>query len=65
LEDRVEHLTEQAATFEPGESFWSSPFGELAFQTQLNDYSQHLCQKNGGATKTWKPEAPPRDWAGA
>jgi hypothetical protein len=39
------------------------PRDELAFQTQLNDYSQLLRQKGGGVTKTWKPGATPPEWA--
>ena len=39
------------------------PRDELAFQTQLNDYSQLLRQKGGGVTKAWKPGAPPPEWA--
>lgn len=39
------------------------PRDELAFQTQLNDYSQQLRQKGGGVTKTWKPGATPPEWA--
>jgi hypothetical protein len=39
------------------------PRDELAFQTQLNDYHQHLRQKSAGTTKTWKPSAAPPDWA--
>ena len=39
------------------------PREELAFQTQLNDYAHNLQQQNTGITKTWKPGAPPEDWA--
>jgi hypothetical protein len=39
------------------------PRDELAFQTQLNDYAQHLQQQPGGVTKTWKPSPPPPEWA--
>ena len=39
------------------------PRDEIAFQTQLNDYSQLLRQKGGGVTKTWKPGATPPEWA--
>jgi hypothetical protein len=39
------------------------PREELAFQTQLADYAQHLRQQSGGVTKTWKPDAPPPEWA--
>ena len=38
------------------------PRDEIAFQTQLNDYSQLLRQKGGGVTKTWKPSATPQEW---
>ena len=34
------------------------PRDEIAFQTQLTDYSQLLRQKGGGVTKAWKPGAP-------
>lgn len=40
------------------------PREELAFQTQLADYSQHLRQQGGGVTKAWKPGAAPPEWAG-
>jgi hypothetical protein len=40
------------------------PREELAFQTQLADYSQLLRQQGGGVTKTWKPGAAPPEWAG-
>jgi hypothetical protein len=39
------------------------PRDEIAFQTQLNDYSQLLRQKGGGVTKAWKPGATPPEWA--
>jgi hypothetical protein len=39
------------------------PRNELAFQTQLADYSQLLRQHGGGVTKAWKPGAPPPEWA--
>jgi hypothetical protein len=38
------------------------PRQELAFHTQLNDYTQQLRQQSGGATKTWKPGVPPTAW---
>jgi hypothetical protein len=40
------------------------PRDELAFQTQLSDYSHVLRQEGGGVTKAWKPGAPPAEWAG-
>ena len=40
------------------------PREELAFQTQLADYSQVLRQQGGGVTKAWKPGATPPEWAG-
>jgi hypothetical protein len=40
------------------------PREELAFQNQLTDYSHTLRQQGGGVTKTWKPGAPPAEWAG-
>jgi hypothetical protein len=40
------------------------PREELAFQTQLADYSRTLRQEGGGVTKTWRPGAPPAEWAG-
>jgi excisionase family DNA binding protein len=40
------------------------PRDELAFQTQLTDYSHTLKQEGGGVTKPWKPGAPPVEWAG-
>jgi hypothetical protein len=40
------------------------PREELAFQTQLGDYSRALRQEGGGVTKAWKPGAPPDEWAG-
>jgi hypothetical protein len=39
------------------------PREELAFQNQLADYAQVLRQQGGGVTKTWKPGAPPDQWA--
>jgi hypothetical protein len=39
------------------------PRDELAFQNQLADYAQLLRQQGGGVTKTWKPGAPPAEWA--
>jgi hypothetical protein len=39
------------------------PREELAFQTQLADYSHSLRQEGGGVTKAWKPGAPPEEWA--
>ena len=39
------------------------PRDELAFQTQLTDYSQTLKQESAGVTKAWKPGAPPTEWA--
>ena len=38
------------------------PREELAFQTQLSDYSQMLRQQGGGVTRAWKPGAPPAGW---
>lgn len=40
------------------------PREELAFQTQLADYSHTLRQEGGGVTKAWKPGAPAKEWAG-
>jgi hypothetical protein len=40
------------------------PRDELAFQTQLADYSKVLRQQGGGVTKAWKPGATPPEWAG-
>jgi hypothetical protein len=40
------------------------PRDELAFQTQLSDYSHVLRQEGGGVTKAWKPGAPPSEWEG-
>jgi hypothetical protein len=39
------------------------PRDELAFQNQLADYAQILSRQSGGVTKTWKPCAPPPEWA--
>lgn len=39
------------------------PRDEIAFQTQLNDYAQHLRQNTAGVTKTWKPGPTPPEWA--
>jgi hypothetical protein len=39
------------------------PRDELAFQNQLTDYAQLLRQQGSGVTKTWKPGAPPAEWA--
>jgi hypothetical protein len=39
------------------------PREELAFQTQLADYSNILRPEGGGVTKAWKPGAPPGEWA--
>jgi hypothetical protein len=38
------------------------PREELAFQTQLSDYSQMLRQQGGGVTRAWQPGAPPAGW---
>jgi hypothetical protein len=38
------------------------PREELAFQTQLADYSHTLRQEGGGVTKAWKPGVPPAEW---
>ena len=40
------------------------PREELAFQTQLADYSHTLRQEGGGVTKAWQPGAPPEQWSG-
>jgi hypothetical protein len=39
------------------------PREELAFQTQLNDYTHTLQREGGGVTTTWTPGAPPDDWS--
>jgi hypothetical protein len=39
------------------------PREELAFQSQLADYSNILRQEGGGVTKAWRPGVPPRRWA--
>ena len=39
------------------------PREELAFQQQLADYAHTLRQQGGGVQKTWRPGAPPEDWA--
>lgn len=39
------------------------PRHELAFQTQLSDYSVSLRQEGGGVTSAWKPGAPPVEWS--
>jgi hypothetical protein len=39
------------------------PRHELAFQTQLGDYSHVLRQEGGGVTQAWQPGAPPDEWA--
>ena len=38
------------------------PREELAFQSQLTDYSQALRAQGGGVTKAWKPGAAPPEW---
>jgi hypothetical protein len=38
------------------------PREELAFQTQLADYSHALRSEGGGVTRAWKPGAPPEEW---
>jgi hypothetical protein len=40
----------------------TDPRTELAFHTQLQDYTQQLQRQSGGATKTWKPDAAPTEW---
>jgi hypothetical protein len=40
------------------------PREELAFQTQLADYSHVLRQEGGGVTKAWQPGAPTDEWTG-
>jgi len=40
------------------------PREELYFHSQLSAYSETLRQQGGGVTKTWKPGAPPAEWAG-
>jgi hypothetical protein len=39
------------------------PRGEIVFQNQLAEYAEALCREGGGVTKTWKPGAPPVEWA--
>ena len=39
------------------------PRHELAFQAQIEDYGRALRQEGGGISSTWKPGAPPYDWA--
>jgi hypothetical protein len=39
------------------------PREELAFQVQLQDYARTLHGEGGSISKTWKPEAPPDEWA--
>jgi hypothetical protein len=39
-----------------------NPREEIAFHTQLSDYSQTLRQQGGGVAKAWKPGAPPDEW---
>ncbi len=46
------------------DSTGQDPREELAFQTQLADYSHTLRQEGGGVTKAWRPGAPPEEWAG-
>lgn len=43
----------------------ADPREELAFHTQLEDYSKQLRQKGGGITRAWTPGAPPAQWAAA
>jgi len=38
------------------------PREEIAFQSQLADYSHTLRQEGAGVIKTWKPGAPPETW---
>jgi hypothetical protein len=38
------------------------PRHELAFQTQLGDYSHMLRQEGGGVTQAWQPGPPPDEW---
>lgn len=38
------------------------PRYELAFQTQLVDYSHMLRREGGGVTRTWRPGPPPDEW---
>jgi hypothetical protein len=40
----------------------TDPRHELAFQTQINDYTQQLRQRGGGTSKSWRPDAQPADW---
>jgi hypothetical protein len=41
------------------------PGEQIAFHTQLADYSHKLRQEGTGITTAWKPGAPPDDWAGS
>ena len=43
----------------------TDPREELAFQTQLADYSRILREQGGGVAKAWVPGPPPSCWAGA
>ena len=40
----------------------TDPREELAFHTQLNDYTHTLRQEGGGITNTWTPGPPPQEW---
>ena len=40
------------------------PREEIAFHAQLADYTHRLQKESTGITTTWKPGAPPDDWAG-
>jgi hypothetical protein len=44
------------------DQYCDDPRYELAFQTQLGDYSHLLRQEGGGVTTAWKPGAPPAEW---
>ena len=39
------------------------PREEIAFHAQLADYAHRLQKESNGITATWKPGAPPDDWA--
>jgi conjugative relaxase-like TrwC/TraI family protein len=47
---------------EVGAYYRSALAHELAFQTQLNDYTHTLQQQSAGITRQWTPGAPPNNW---
>ena len=62
-ESTTETLSALAAWRAELDDSGQDPRDELAFQTQLGDYSQQLRAQGGGVTKAWTPSGLPDEWA--